>query len=324
MIKFHYFRRMNNNTGKIEVPSVSVIIPVYNTAPYLRKTLYSITQQTLRTIEIIIINDGSTDESLSIIRELAARDNRIKIFTQANQGLSVTRNTGIKAACGEFIYFMDSDDLLDANALEQCYLKCKEQKLDFVFFNAQCFSDVNIELRKYQYQRTQKIEDKVWNGKELLKYQDETWTYRSSACLTFTRTEFLKRNHITFYPHILHEDELYTALLYLKATRVGYIDKAFFKRRIREHSITTNQFSRQNIKGYFTTVDELTRYTLQDEDTQLLIQEHLFQMLNAAIRHAAYLPFKDRWQIFYQCITQYPNLVNNKTLGILLLKSFIK
>ena len=276
MIKFHYFRRMNNNTGKIEVPSVSVIIPVYNTAPYLRKTLYSITQQTLRAIEIIIINDGSTDESLSIIRELAARDNRIKIFTQANQGLSVTRNTGIKAACGEFIYFMDSDDLLDANALE------------------------------------------------LLKYQDETWTYRSSACLTFTRTEFLKRNHITFYPHILHEDELYTALLYLKATRVGYIDKAFFKRRIREHSITTNQFSRQNIKGYFTTVDELTRYTLQDEDTQLLIQEHLFQMLNAAIRHAAYLPFKDRWQIFYQCITQYPNLVNNKTLGILLLKSFIK
>ena len=99
MIKFHYFRRMNNNTGKIEVPSVSVIIPVYNTAPYLRKTLYSITQQTLRAIEIIIINDGSTDESPSIIRELAARDNRIKIFTQANQGLSVTRNTGIKAAC---------------------------------------------------------------------------------------------------------------------------------------------------------------------------------------------------------------------------------
>lgn len=308
----------------MEIPSVSVIIPVYNTASYLRKTLCSITQQTLREIEIIIINDGSTDESLSIIRELAARDKRIKIFTQPNQGLSVTRNTGIEATSGEFIYFMDSDDLLDTDALEQCYLKCKEQQLDFVFFNAECFSDGNIELRKYQYQRTQKIEDKVWDGKELLKYQDETWTYRSSACLTFTRTEFLKRNHITFYPHILHEDELYTALLYLNALRVGYIDKAFFKRRIREHSITTNQFSKRNIKGYFTTVDELTRYAHQHKDTQSLIKKHLSKMLNAAIRNAAYLPFKDRWQLFCQCITKYKNLVNNKTLGILLMKSFIK
>lgn len=308
----------------MEIPSVSVIIPVYNTAPYLRKTLCSITQQTLRNIEIIVIDDGSTDESLSIIREVAARDKRIKIFTQPNQGLSVTRNAGIEAAGGEFIYFMDSDDLLDADALEQCYLKCKKQGLDFVFFNAECFSDDTLELRDYQYQRTHKIEDKVWDGKELLKLQDETWTYRSSACLTFTHAAFLKRHQITFYPHILHEDELYTALLYLNATRIGYIDKAFFKRRIRKHSITTNSFSRQNTEGYFITVDELTRYAHQHEDAQLLIQKHLSIMLNAAIRNAAYMPFKDRWHIFRQCITRYKNLVNHKTLGILLLKSFVK
>ena len=97
---------------------VSIIIPVYNTEKYIRQTVESIMSQTLKELEIIIINDGSTDESLKIVEKLALQDNRIQTYSQANQGVSVARNEGIARAQGEYIYFMDSDDLLDTDALD--------------------------------------------------------------------------------------------------------------------------------------------------------------------------------------------------------------
>lgn len=308
----------------MKIPLVSVVIPVYNTAHYVEKTLQSILRQTLYDIEILVFDDGSTDQSLSIIQKIAQKDCRIKIYTHSNQGLSVTRNLGIKKARGEFIYFMDSDDLLETEALQECYQKCEQENLDFVFFNAESFCEDTTLLRDYQYSHINNIEDKVWNGKELLVYQDRTWTFQSSACLTFTRLSFLKRNQISFFPHILHEDQLYTALLYLQASRVGYINKTFFKRRIRYNSITTNKFAFSNIRGYFTTADKLIRYAAEEPSSQNVIFPHLSIMLNAAVRQAAYLPVKERKEIFKKCITKYRHLINSKTLIILLLKSILK
>ena len=116
---------------------VSVIIPVYNTELYVRQTIQSILGQTLHDIEIITVDDGSTDNSLSILSELAEQDHRIKIFAHKNQGVSVARNIGLEQASGEFIYFMDSDDLLEKDTLEICYQKCLDEQLDFVFFDAE-------------------------------------------------------------------------------------------------------------------------------------------------------------------------------------------
>ena len=92
-------------------PKVSVVIPVYNTADYLRETLNSICDQTLKELEIILLNDGSTDDSMSIIEDFAARDSRIQYHVQPNQGLSVARNQAMRYATGKYIYFMDSDDI---------------------------------------------------------------------------------------------------------------------------------------------------------------------------------------------------------------------
>ena len=118
-------------------PKVSVVIPVYNTADYLRETLNSICDQTLKELEIILLNDGSTDDSMSIIEDFAARDSRIQYHVQPNQGLSVARNQAIRYSTGKYIYFMDSDDILDWTALQKCYLTCEEDNLDFVFFDAE-------------------------------------------------------------------------------------------------------------------------------------------------------------------------------------------
>ena len=110
-------------------PKVSVVIPVYNTEAYVEQTLRSIMGQTLRDIELIVINDGSTDGSLSVLERIATGDDRIRLYTQPNKGLSETRNAGIDRARGGFIYFMDSDDLLGRDALRHCHEECERHKL---------------------------------------------------------------------------------------------------------------------------------------------------------------------------------------------------
>lgn len=97
----------------MHIPKVSVVIPVYNTEAYVGEAIESAREQTLRDIEILVIDDGSTDRSPSVIRKLADTDSRIQIYTQTNQGVSAARNKGLEYVKGEFIYFLDSDDLLE-------------------------------------------------------------------------------------------------------------------------------------------------------------------------------------------------------------------
>ena len=289
----------------------------------MKESVESIMQQTLQDIEIIVINDGSTDNSLSIINLLAEQDRRITVYNQSNQGLSIARNTGLKKVKGEFIYFMDSDDLLTNNALKTCYQECITEQLDFVFFDAESFYDDDKLSRTYHYQRNLDIENKVWNGAELLKKQYDTWNYRSSACLSLVSSDFIRQNQIQFYPHILHEDELYTALLYLKASRVKYIKQTFFKRRIRNNSIVTSKFTMKNIQGYFVVTDELERYSDQHPEHHSLIHSHLTRMLEAAVKNCSLIPFKERLTITKICRKKYKRYVTNKTICILLFKSFL-
>lgn len=161
---------------------VSVVIPVYNTEKYVREAVESIMNQTLRELEIIIINDGSTDNSLQVAEELAAADSRIQVYSQTNRGLSMARNAGITHAHGRYIYFMDSDDLLEKDAMELCYSKCEEKELDFVFFDAQSFFEEDIRnAPALNYQRTDKLEDKVYTGPEAINIQLQHKTYTPSA-----------------------------------------------------------------------------------------------------------------------------------------------
>ena len=120
---------------------VSVVIPFYNVEDYLGECLDSIINQTLDDIEIICVNDGSTDDSLKIVEELATSDDRIKIFSQENQGASASRNHGVKKTHGDYIYFMDSDDILELNALEDLYDFSVSNDLDILIFKMINFND---------------------------------------------------------------------------------------------------------------------------------------------------------------------------------------
>lgn len=100
-----------------QTPRVSIIVPVYNVAPYLRQCMDSLINQTYRNIEIICVNDGATDESGAILAEYAAKDSTIKVISQKNAGLSAARNVGFSFATGDYVMYVDSDDWID---LETC------------------------------------------------------------------------------------------------------------------------------------------------------------------------------------------------------------
>ena len=115
--------------------AVSIIVPVYNTAEYLPQCLDSIINQTFRDIEIICVNDGSTDNSLEILKSYAEKDGRIRIINKANGGLVSARKAGATVAQSEYIAFVDSDDWLELNALECMYDAMKREKVDCVMCN---------------------------------------------------------------------------------------------------------------------------------------------------------------------------------------------
>lgn len=220
---------------------VSVIIPLYNTEEFVEEAVRSIMCQTLREIEIIVINDGSTDNSLSIIKRLADEDKRIRIYTQYNQGPSVTRNKGYEYTQGKYVYFMDSDDYLEPEALETCYIKCERQALDFVFFDADILNKEKHKNISLNYQRKDCTNPElVYQGPYILKLLIDHKAYSPSPCLNFIRREYLTEIQLDFLPGIIHEDQLFTCLLYLQAQRVSSIHKDFFKRRLREDSIMTS------------------------------------------------------------------------------------
>jgi len=308
-------------------PKVSVIIPVYNTELYIEETLQSIINQTFNEIEIIVINDGSTDNSLAVINNIASLDLRIRVFSQLNKGLSETRNTGIELALGEYIYFMDSDDLLENDALEKCYYHCNDNHLDFTFFDAEIFYDKrdNTNLLNINYNRSGMIRGNVFINLEIFKNLVKKNLFRASACLIFTNLNFLKKNNLRFYPGILHEDELFTPILFIEADLIGYIPEPLFKRRVRSGSIMTNKFSMQNISGYFIVAKQLLNH-IQNKNTEVQNVIHLLikNTLNAAIYKCSALPILDRIKITLICFQSFGNYITFRTYMILLFKKYIR
>lgn len=120
---------------------VSVILPVYNTEKYLPECLDSIINQSLSDIEIICIDDGSTDKSLQILKEYAEKDKRIVLLEQKNSGAGIARNKGMEAAKGKYLSFLDSDDFFEQEMLEKAYIKCEEENADFCVYRSKRFDD---------------------------------------------------------------------------------------------------------------------------------------------------------------------------------------
>jgi len=130
---------------------ISVVLPVYNAERFLRQCLDSIINQTLRNIEIICVDDGSTDGSLAILREYAARDARVIIVTQENKGAGAARNKGIEVARGEYLSFLDSDDFFELSMLEKAHAKVVKDNADIVVWQCDRYNNETEAFMPYRW-----------------------------------------------------------------------------------------------------------------------------------------------------------------------------
>lgn len=240
--------------GNCQNPVVSVIIPVYNVEEYLADCLTSIQNQTLKDIEIICVDDGSTDSSLSILCQAAEADPRICVLVQKNSGQSAARNTGIQAARGKYLYYLDSDDMLKPDALQFLIDTVEDNDLECILFGGKPIYDSEELLEKHgeysDYYRYKEACTDPMAGADLLVLLKNVKEYRVTPCMQLAKTELIRNNNIHFYDGIVHEDNLYTLEVLLHSRRCMAIPEQLYLRRIRENSTMTATVSVANFIGY--------------------------------------------------------------------------
>lgn len=183
--------------------NVSVIVPIYNTERYIERCLKSLVNQSLKDIEIICVNDGSTDNSIVIVRKFADNDSRIKIIEQQNLKQGAARNNGMKIATGEYIGFIDSDDWIDIDYFEKLYNAAKKYNSDIAVA-----SHIRIGNGKTK-KRVNITEEKFYKSNEEKFF---VCNQLKNECPTnkIYRQEFIKRNNIVWPEGILCEDKIFT------------------------------------------------------------------------------------------------------------------
>lgn len=234
---------------------LSIIVPVYNVERYIEECLSSLLIQTLDNIEIIIVNDGSTDKSIDLIRKFD--DERVIIIDKENEGVSVARNVGLKVSSGEYITFVDSDDFInDRNSYKEMYEIAKRDGTDIVAGNAiYYYSDGSKEIMN----RSECFYEKsIMNNEEFLLKSLQTKRVFSPVWLNIYKRSLIFDNSIYFKEGILHEDELFIPKVLLKAkNKVSIYEKNFYMYRQRKGSIMNSNNSVKRTKDKFYVATEL-------------------------------------------------------------------
>ena len=244
-------------TVKKTSPAVSVVIPVYNVEKWLPACLDSVLSQTLQDLEVIGIDDCSPDGSGKILDEYAAKDPRVRVFhLPENHMQGYGRNLGLREARGEYVYFLDSDDLITPNAMEELTALCTEENLDGVYFDSQAlFESEELRARHGAYpgRRMGDYPENALTGLELLDLftsQNEWLVYVQRQ---FWRRSFLLEHEVWNIEHLEHEDEFFSFQAAVCARRVRYIPKDYFIRRFRTDSVMTRKAMPKDFHGYFVT-----------------------------------------------------------------------
>ena len=211
---------------------ISVIVPAYNVEKYISSCLNSLLNQTKKEIEIIVIDDGSTDNTLNILNEYKKNNpSKIHVVSQENQGLSITRNNGIKLSTGKYILFVDGDDEIDINLLKNLWDKLEEIPYDVIAFNV----EVIYPNKKIIVNPGITSDIKNFNLDSKKKFLTDMYCM---ACNKIYKKDLFKDNTLLFTPNTWFEDVLLMHKLIPNITSLGYLDFPGYKYYQRENSIT--------------------------------------------------------------------------------------
>lgn len=246
---------------------VSIVIPIYNVENYLNQCIESILNQTYKNLEIILVDDGSTDNSPRICDSYQSKDKRIKVLHQTNKGLSNARNTGMYNSNGEYIYFLDSDDYLANNAIEKLIDIAYNNDLDAIYFGANVINQNGNVISNHhlsnRYHRKNHY-SKIYTGSELFKMLIKNNEFYSCVPLSFYKRDSIKHT----FSDIVHEDELFTIQQLYCCNRVMCIDDNLYIRRFRDNSITTTYKTHSHYLGMVNVIKGL--FAISNIDKSIL------------------------------------------------------
>lgn len=253
----------------MHTPKISIIVPVFNSAAYLETGLSSLLNQSETSIEILAVNDGSTDASASILSKLAEQDQRLRVFSQENQGVSVARNLGLSNANGEWIAFLDGDDWMAVTALATWLNNAETHNLDMVIGNG--FRSV-APTTSGKPILSQQPWGNVISGQDWIVQSVSRNEWPHFVWLQLIRRELITQHRLHFYEGIVHEDILWTLNIALHAQRVGFVQDSLYGYRCNDTSITGNKSQAALInraQGYITVIQQLVQTANTCQHSQL-------------------------------------------------------
>lgn len=266
-------------------PKISVIIPVHNIEKYLSTCLTSCVNQTLNDIEFVCVNDGSTDHSLDILRQFAERDHRFLIIDKPNGGVSSARNAGLRAAQGEYIMFLDSDDYLEPHACDRVWEEKLNAPTDIVIFSSKIFPHAHPKPTPWYYSVINAPTRRYWEFTPRVLFEENST--RPFLWHQAFRKAILDENNIEFREDVkIGEDMVFLLQVYPHAKYFSFIqDKLYNYRWYREGSLMWNFKGDMDgrIRKHMAFVDIICQYWQEQGWLKLYGKEYLGWMLEFVV-----------------------------------------
>ena len=248
----------------MEKSSVCAIVPVYNVEEYLEQCLDSLAMQETPFDEIILINDGSTDNSLQICQSYKERFSNFVLVNQENQGLAAARNTGLRHSRADYIVFIDSDDYVSLRLVSAVKEKLKTCRVDVLYYSADVVFDFKVNMNQNEYHRKALQNEGIMSGIEYFEQVFPNY-YIVSACMAAYKREFLNTHKIVFPHGMYFEDNFFSLQVILNADKTTVLPDSLYIRRYRENSIMTGAMSEIKYRDLVKTQELMVSYIYEKD-----------------------------------------------------------
>jgi len=308
----------------------SIIIPVYNVEKYVESCLKSLVNQTFKDFEIVIVDDGSKDSSMAVVKSyLSDKIVSAKIFTQKNSGQSTARNHGIQKVTGEYVLFLDSDDTFELNTLELLnneILSNPDENFDYICFTRKDISETGIEnhvkIVNYSFTQSNKILDKKGVNSGFLSFEDVSCAVTDKLFhISFFRKFYSDQ---IFIPGRYYEDHLFMMDAVLKTNKVLVTKHQLYRYLIREGS-TMRTANMKIADDYFFLIDKLWKkkdlFFIDSEFRDQICFNHIFVQIVTFFQTLRNAGIQDK-RDYYRIVNHFKELLNQSDLDIVLHSSF--
>ena len=241
---------------------LSIVVPVYNVEKYVAECLESLLQ--LDDAEIIVVNDGSSDSSLEVVVGIQQRNKNIKVITQENAGLSAARNSGLMACTGDYVYFVDSDDIANDFGVSEAYDYAKKKNLDIAQCHIEVFKDGAFNERHLFRDVRYRKNSEILNGDKYFKKYVRSGEFPIPVFSNIYKRSYLLKHDLFFLNGVIHEDVEWVPRVFSMAGDVAFLNKTICYYRIREGSITNEQMLSKGSRSLDSLLVILKRYTDND------------------------------------------------------------